>query len=276
MPASFGESILFLCPHPDDEVVAACAAIRRARAAGSKVTVLFLTHGCLDAETMWPWARDRYGAAVARRRAEAERVAAELGLAIAGWSGLAARHLWRHLPAAERDIRAAVAAHGVDQIWTPAYEGGNPDHDGANAIASRLSAEGMSVLEFAEYNLDGGKARSHRFPQPNGAEVVLDLTGAERAAKRHVLALYASEKGNLGYVSVEREVCRPLAAYDYGRPPHAGKLWYARFQWVPFRHPGVDFTQPAEVTRAISAYLGLGTAVKPALTTIADPPSRLP
>jgi len=259
VPARFGASILFLCPHPDDEVVAACAAIGRAKAAGAKVAILYLTHGCLDAETMWPWSRSQYGAVVARRRAEAERVAAELGLVIAGRSDLAARHLWRHLPEAEQQIRAAIAAHGVDQIWTPAYEGGNPDHDGANAIASRLAAEGMSVLEFAEYNLDGGKTRSHRFPQPNGAEEVLNLTGAERAAKRHALALYASEKGNLGYVSVQREVWRPLPAYDYGRPPHAGKLWYARFQWVPFRHPGVDFTQPAEVTRAISDYVKLST-----------------
>ena len=277
MSASFGASILFLCPHPDDEVVAASAAIGRAKAGGAKVAVLFLTHGCLDAATMWAWERDRYPAVVARRRAEAERVAAELGVAIAGWSERAARHLWRHLPEAEREIRAAVAAHGVDQVWTPAYEGGNPDHDGANAIASRLAAEGMSVLEFAEYNLAGGKAGSHRFPHPNGAEQVLKLTGAERAAKRHAVALYASEKDNLGYVSAEREVFRPLAAYDYGRPPHAGKLWYARFQWVPFRHPGVDFTRPAEVTQAISNYLGLGKpGVKAGLTIITDPPSRLP
>jgi len=253
VPASFGASILLLCPHPDDEVVAACAAIGRAKAEGSKVAVLFLTHGCLDAETMWPWARQQHGAVVARRRAEAERVAAELGLTIAGWSDLAARHLWRHLPEAERDIRAAIAAHGVDQLWTPAYEGGNPDHDGANAIASRLAAEGLSVLEFAEYSLAGGKARSHRFPHLTGAEQVL-------AAKRHALALYASEKANLDYVGTEREVLRPLAAYDYARPPHEGKLFYARFQWVPFRHPRVDFTQPVEVTQAISNYLGLGNS----------------
>lgn len=237
-------------------MVACHAAIGRAKAAGAEVALLFLTHGCVDEATMWPWARRRYAEVVGLRRAEGEAAARELGVTVAGWSDRPARHLWRELVAAEREIRAAVAAHRADQLWTPAFEGGNPDHDGANAIAARLGAEGLSVLEFAEYNLAAGKARSHRFPQRNGTEVLLTLTEAEQAAKRQALALYASERGNLGYVGVAREVFRPLPEHDYGRPPHPGKLWYARFQWVPFRHPGVDFTDPADVTRALSAYAG--------------------
>jgi len=253
-PAAFGASVLILCPHPDDEVVAAFAAIGRAQAQGSKISVLFLTHGCVDAAAMWPWERGRYDAVVARRRAEAGRLAAEIGLDIAGHADRAARQLWRQLREAEREVRAAIAALAIDQLWVPAFEGGNPDHDGASAIASRLAAEGMSVLEFAEYNLAGGKANSHRFVRPNGTETVLRLTPAERAAKRRALAGYASEARNLGYVGVDREVFRPLAAYDYSRAPHDGKLWYARFQWVPFPHPGVDFTRPRDVAQAISAY----------------------
>lgn len=238
-------------------MVACCAAIGRARAQGSKFAVLFLTHGCVDAATMWPWERRRYLEVVAHRREESEGVAAELGLAVAGRAARPARCLWRELADAEREIRAAVAAFAVDQLWAPAFEGGNPDHDGASAIASRLAAEGMSVLEFAEYNLAGGKATSHRFAQPNGTEAVLELTPAEQAAKRRALGLYVSEARNLSYVGVEREAFRPLAAYDYARTPHDGKLWYARFQWVPFRHPGVDFTRPEDVSRSICNYLGL-------------------
>jgi LmbE family N-acetylglucosaminyl deacetylase len=253
---AFGASILVLVPHPDDEVVGFATAIGRAQAAGAKVALLFLTHGCIDAATMWPWERSRYAEAVARRRAEGERVAAELGVAIAGWTERPARHLWRELPRAEAEVRAAVAAFAVDQIWAPAFEGGNPDHDGANAIAARFAAEGVGVLEFAEYNLAGGQARSHAFPSPNGAESVLHLTSEERARKRRLIALYASEKANLGYVAAERETFRPLAPHDYARPPHAGKLWYARFQWAPFRQPRVDYTRPAEVYAALAAYRG--------------------
>jgi LmbE family N-acetylglucosaminyl deacetylase len=251
----FGASILILAPHPDDEVVGCAAAIGRAQAAGARVSVLFLTHGCVDRQSMWPWARGRYGETVSRRRVEAARACAELGVAVAGWSERPARHLWRELADAEAAVRRAIGATGADQLWTPAFEGGNPDHDGASAIAARLAAEGVPVLEFAEYNLAGGRPRLHRFPAANGTESELQLTEAERATKRRCLALYVSERGNLGYVSTEREAFRPLAAYDYGAPPHPGRLWYARFQWVPFRHPQVDFTDPREVYAAISAYL---------------------
>jgi LmbE family N-acetylglucosaminyl deacetylase len=252
--AAFGRRILLLAPHPDDEVVGFGAAIGRAQAAGAAVSVIFLTHGCVDAASLWPWARGRYAGLVARRRAEAERATQALGLAVAGWSDRPARHLWRELAAAEAETRAAVAATHADQLWVPAFEGGNPDHDGANAIAARLAAEGLSVLEFAEYNLAGGRPRSHAFPSQIGAETTLSLTPEEQAAKRRALALYASEAGNLGYVATERETWRPLAAHDYRRPPHAGQLWWARFQWVPFRHPMVDFSRPADVYAAIGAY----------------------
>ena len=256
MATAFGARILLLCPHPDDEVVGFCAAIGRARAAGSKVAVLFLTHGCVSRGTMWPWARVRYDEAVARRRAEGERACAELGIEIAGGSARPARYLWRELAAAEAEVRAAIGRTGADQLWVTAFEGGNPDHDGASAIASRLAAGGMSVLEFAEYNLLGGKIRPHTFPAPNGAEEVLALTEAEQAAKRRAVAIYVSERGNLRDIDYRRETFRPLPKYDYGAPPHPGKLWWARFQWVPFRHPMVDFTTPAEVYGAIAAYLG--------------------
>ena len=93
-------------------------------------------------------------------------------------------------------------------------------------------------------------------PTSTGREQTFELTEAEQAAKRRAVALYRSEKRNLGYVDCTREVFRPLAPCDYSRPPHAGQLWWARFQWVPFRHPMVDFTPPAEVYATIGNYLG--------------------
>jgi hypothetical protein len=52
-----------------------------------------------------------------------------------------------------------------------------------------------------------------------------------------------------------RKQFRPLAAYDYSKPPHEGKLWYERFQWVPLRHPRVDYTSCDEVSGAITDFL---------------------
>jgi LmbE family N-acetylglucosaminyl deacetylase len=251
----FGRRILILTPHPDDEVVACAAAIGRAKTEGAQIFALYLTDGCLARETMWPWRRAHHAAAVARRRREAEAAAERLGVSPVGWMARATRRLWRELPQVDAEIRAAIGARAPDQLWVPAYEGGNPDHDALNALGARF-ANHLSVLEFAEYNFFGGRARAQEFPFSRGDEQTIVLTAEERRRKSELLRLYASERGNLNYVGVARECFRPIAAYDYGRPPHPGTLWYARFQWAPFRHPRVDFTPPDEVSRAIVDYLG--------------------
>ena len=251
---TFGRRILVLVPHPDDEVVACCAAIGRAQQQGAEIFALHLTHGCIARETLWPWQRQDYDRRINRRYTEAEQVAKLLQITPIGWSDRPARHLWQNLPSVFEEIRAVVTTHGIDQIWLPAYEGGNPDHDGLNAIGQKLK-QSVSVLEFAEYNYFSGKAQAQTFPYPNGTEQVLELTAAEQQTKRAALALYASEQGNLNYVGTARECFRPLTNYDYRQPPHPGTLWYARFHWVPFRHPRVDFTKAHEVSAAISLFL---------------------
>jgi LmbE family N-acetylglucosaminyl deacetylase len=250
----FGQRILILAPHPDDEVVACGAAIGRAQAQGSKIFVLYLTHGCIAQAAMWPWARKNHEACVARRQRESGEAARFLALTSIGQATRPARYLWRELNDVYREIETAVAQNKIDQIWLPAYEGGNADHDALNAIG-QLFREQIGVLEFAEYNFAGGVTHSQEFPHPNGTEQVVALTTAEMEKKRAALAIYRSERSNLGYVKTTHESWRPLAAYDYRHPPHDGVLWYARFQWVPFRHPRVDFTRPQEVSAAITAFL---------------------
>jgi LmbE family N-acetylglucosaminyl deacetylase len=289
LTSNFGNRILILAAHPDDEVVACAAASGRAKQKGSEVFVFYLTNGCIARETLWPWQRKNYVPNLMLRFSEAEQTARLLGLAPVGWSSRPARHLWRSLPTVLADVRQAVAAHKIDQLWVPAYEGGNADHDALNAIGHVLNTiigkERQSpppltgsgpkvpdarrdwdrggackavspppVLEFAEYNFSGGKTRSQEFPLPNGSEQIIILTPEEQKKKRAALALYVSEKQNLNYVRVEHECYRPLAAYDYSKPPHPGKLWYARFQWIPFRHPRADFTKPKEVSAAIKTF----------------------
>jgi LmbE family N-acetylglucosaminyl deacetylase len=254
MPSSFGRHILLLVPHPDDEIVACFAALRRAQAEGAKIYALYLTHGCISQETRWPWDRKRHDWHVARRRAEAEQAARQLELIPVGWSHRPARSLWQQMNSVKNEIVSALKQHVIDQIWVPAYEGGNPDHDAVNAITSTLTGK-VSVLEFAEYNFAGGRARSQEFPAPNGSEKIISLGKTEQEQKQQALKLYKSEQCNLGYVQTERECFRPLAHYDYRQPPHAGTLWYARFRWVPFRHPRVDFSDPADVGRAITEFL---------------------
>ncbi len=250
----FGKRILILAPHPDDEVVACAAAIGRAREEGATLFVFFPTHGCVARETLWPWQRRCYDFYVKRRLGEAEQTAHYLGITAVNRPLRPARFLWRQLPGVYAEVQLAIATCQIDQIWTPAYEGGNADHDALNAMASRLTSK-LNVLEFAEYNFNGGKIRSQQFPFPNGTEQTLVLTPHEQEYKRAALEIYKSEKRNLNYVDVRQECFRPLAAYDYSQPPHPGTLWYTRFHCVPFRHPRVDFTKPADVTAVITRYL---------------------
>lgn len=250
----YGKRILILIPHPDDEVVACAIAARRAQMEGAQLFSVYLTHGCLSRETMWPWDRKNFDQIIRRRRREGEAAAHFLSITPLNWAERAARHVWQQLPEIFEQVRRLLNPYNIDQLWLPAYEGGNPDHDATNALGQLLKNE-ISVLEFAEYNFKDGRANSHQFPYLNGQEIILHLTDEEQELKKRALKLYASEAMNLNYVKTEREAFRPLELYDYTQPPHPGALWYTRFQWVPFRHPRVDFTNPQDVSQAITSFL---------------------
>jgi LmbE family N-acetylglucosaminyl deacetylase len=250
----FGKHILLLVAHPDDEVVACAASIKRAQASGARISALYLTHGCLSIDTLWPWQRKYHEAFVARRRQEGEAVATFLGIQPVGWSQRPARHLWRALDEVAKEVEAAIHQFRPDQLWVPAYEGGNPDHDGLNAVGSTFKKR-LSVLEFSEYNFFGHHIRSNSFVSSDETSRTITLLPDERKFKRAALNMYASERSNLSSLRCDQESYRPLASYDYAHPPHQGVLWYTRFQWVPFKHPRVDFTSPEAVSSALTSFL---------------------
>lgn len=247
----FADRILILIPHPDDEVVGAAAAIARARAAGAAVFGLYLTTGVPGPDT--PWLRNA-AARAARRRDEALKAAERMGVAPTAFLDHPTRTLRLNLETVLAIARATVSALKPGAIWVPAFEGAHQDHDSANALASLLAAH-TPVWEFAEYGNGGGRIRRQSFPRLFGTETEIPLTAVEAAEKQALLALYASERGNLKHIGTDRECFRPLAAYDYSLPPHEGTLFYARFQWVPFRHPRIDFTPPTEVAEDIGRFL---------------------
>jgi LmbE family N-acetylglucosaminyl deacetylase len=261
-----GRRILLLIPHPDDEVVGAALAIRRALAAGAAVTGLDLTHGVPPHRAS--------AARVARRRREAELAARALGMARIADDGLPARGLLRALERAYRRAAAVVAERNIDTVWAPAYEGGHADHDAANALAAALKRAhpALGAWEFAEYNFASGRVCANEFPAAaraaSGAGGAIEVAPADEGEalwKKDLLRLYRSERFNLGRVTVARaragarvrECFRPLPQHDYARPPHEGRLFYARFHWVPLRLPQIDFTTSAEVSAAILAFLAV-------------------
>jgi N-acetylglucosamine malate deacetylase 1 len=252
---------LILIPHPDDEVVGCAIAILRARAAGAEISGLYLTTGIPARERVWPWRRSCYASLVARRRDEAARAAAALGIAPVGFLDWPSRSLKSHLDEAMAAISRTIAERAIDELWAPAWEGGHQDHDVTNFLSARF-ADRVPVREFAEYNYAGGGVRSQSFPHPNGTEEILTLTVEERRFKAGLISIYRSERLNLRYVRLERESLRPLARYDYGAAPHSGRLFCERFQWVPLRHPSVDFEPSGMVRATLAAWRGATTPLR--------------
>jgi LmbE family N-acetylglucosaminyl deacetylase len=247
--------ILILVPHPDDEVVGCAAAVARARREGARLFGLYLTRGIPPRDALWPWRRPRYREIVARRREEARHVAARLGIEVLHFSDRPSRRLKNHLVDAMAEFRRAVAESAAEMVWAPAFEGAHQDHDAANFLAAR-GAGTIPVCEFAEYNFASGVVRSQRFPDENGEETVLRLSAQEKAEKRALLALYRSERRNLAHIRTEVESFRPLPAYDYTGPPHAGTLFCERFHWLPFRHPRIDSEPRPHLHVALSTFRG--------------------
>ena len=247
-----GRRVLLLIPHPDDEVVGFAVAIRRARATGTRIFAVYLTTGVPTAGAAWPWHRAGHQERVDRRRREALTAAADLGIEPLAFAECPSRELKAHLAETRLRIAGHLRAVAADQIWAPAYEGGHQDHDVTNFVASLFRSE-IAVLEFSEYNVARG-VRSNHFPSETGQETILWLDAAEAAWKKKLIAHYRSERGNLRHIRFVREVLRPLPLHHYGRPPHPGRLFYQRFQWIPIRHPRVDFTSPAEVAEAMGAF----------------------
>jgi LmbE family N-acetylglucosaminyl deacetylase len=246
--------ILLLVPHPDDEVVGCAVAARRAIAGGSALFAIYLTTGVPSREALWRWQRARHASRVARRRAEAEHAAELLGLRPVAFLDWPSRTLKAHVAEATAAIRSAIGRNAIDLLWVPAFEGAHQDHDVANFLAARL-APLCPAVEFAEYHFHDGGTHSGEFFDADGTERIVTLSAQEAAWKRGLLAVYASERGNLAHIACATEALRPLPPHDYANRPHRGTLFYERFQWVPFRHPRIDYDAPETVSATLAAHM---------------------
>ena len=254
MSAVFGDRILILIPHPDDEVVGCFAAAGRAAASGAKLFGYYLTTGVPAADLLWPWDRKSHPERVRNRREEAVAAAELMNIQPVGFRETPTRRFRFDLGEVRSEVLRLISEREIDTVWVPAFEGAHQDHDAANALANTLRPK-ASVFEFAEYNNFGGRTRSQEFPESKGTETVIELTTEEVERKRAALAVYRSERGNLAHIESARECFRPLSDHDYSKPPHPGTLFYARFRWVPIPHPRVDFTAPEEVYATLDDFM---------------------
>ena len=224
---------VILVAHPDDEVIGYGAIMRRMR----RPVVVFATDGAPRDEYFWK----QYGSREAY--AEIRRREARAALAIAGAEpvfladrvpgGIADQELFRRLPKAVEEFSKVVDEVQPDALLTLSYEGGHPDHDSACFIATVVGRRhGIPVWEAPLYHRDpDGKGVVQKFHQRGGEELQLTVEGEAMRRKVEMFHTYKSQKLVLDGFHPEIETFRPMANYDFTRPPMPWKLNYEVWQW---------------------------------------------
>jgi N-acetylglucosamine malate deacetylase 2 len=232
MDVLLGTTIL-LVAHPDDEVIGFGALMQRMR----RPVVVFATDGAPRDEYFWK----AYGSREAY--AEIRKEEARAALAIVGAEpvflsdrvpgGIADQELYRRLPQAMGAVRDLVAQFRPDALLTLSYEGGHPDHDSACFIAATVGRSiGIPLWEAPLYHRDpDGTGAVQKFHELSGEEVELKVEGEEMRRKVEMFHTYKSQKLTLDVFRPEVERFRPVANYDFTRPPMPWKLNYEIWQW---------------------------------------------
>lgn len=226
---------LVLVAHPDDECLAFGALLQRMR----EPLVVFATNGSPADPYFWQEHGSREVYADLRRQEALESMHAAgvkdvLFLAdMPGGGVLADQELFRHLWTAFDLLADIVRRRMITALLTLAYEGGHPDHDSCSFLAAQLAKlASIPCWEAPLYHRNqNGDDALQQFLAPSGAEVDVRPAAAELERKNKMCAVYRSQGDFLHSFDAAREMVRPQAAYDYTRPPHAGKLKYEAWQW---------------------------------------------
>ena len=144
-------------------------------------------------------------------------------------------------------------------VWTHPYEGGHPDHDAtafavhaAVTVLRKADEREPTILEFASYHRGPQGMETGQFLDTRGKRVYEHtLEDEEQSAKKKLFDCYVSQAHVLQYFPVAEEPVRTAPPYDFGKPPHAGDLYYEGFAW------GVNGAQWRSLAKDAERELGL-------------------
>lgn len=240
-PPATPRCVLYIFAHQDDEIFV-LGQMRRDVQSGYEVHTLWTSDGARDGKP-------------AAREGESRAVMALVGVPAANLHFLQfPDHATHRFVPELADLVAEVArSRPFAEVISPAYEGGNIDHDVAallGAYAAQVAGPGVLHREFSLYNRYQRRARYGEFlPNADSPVVVTPRDPEHQELVLQAMKLYRSQRilltvlsivGHKKFLITRGEPFRVAPRYDYLRPPVPERCGYevsglhrARFtDWV--------------------------------------------
>ena len=225
---------LLLAAHPDDETIGASVLLSRF----SQSSVAFLTDGAPRDTRLWSagvhGSRENYAETRRREALQALNYVDILAKQVLWIGGVDQEAAFEIGSLAER-FADVITETRPEIVITHAYEGGHPDHDSA-AVIARVAASSIEsppvVLEMTSYHARDGRCITGEFLNSDPrSELCFELVSADRERKRQMMDAYASQRLVLENFPIDCERLRLAPDYNFGEPPHPGKVWYECMGW---------------------------------------------
>lgn len=237
--------------HPDDEVIALGARLRRFQSA----LFVHVTDGAPRNEQD----SKAYGFASWKEYRKQREEELACALRLAGLNDV--RRECLEIPDQKAAFRLSQLVERLSQlflehhpevIFTHPYEGGHPDHDACafavhRAVVQLKSTQGKGpmIVEGTFYHSGPGGIETGCFlPPPEPIqEKIYHLSPEEQRIKKALFACFSTQQGVLHHFSTERECFRIAPRYDFHKPPHSGPVFYDQHPW------GMNSTRFCELAR---------------------------